>query len=294
LTHPAGIRAARVTGLTGRPFGVGISSAGVVYVTQQDANAVARFSLSDLVPRASIPVGSDPGDVVFTRAGATAFVSGFEDGSLHAIDVASGEPAELPPVSSNAYRLGLSSDEKRVFVTSTDGRLYALDMRGEPVAAPLQLRGALQGLALSPSGRTLFVSSNRGSVWKVDAATLRVMGPAATGGGRLQDVAVAPDESEIYAASENGWVDVLDAATMRRRQRIVLPGLAPFGLTMTPDGAQLYVTSPNTGDVVVIDRATREVIRTIRVSGTPRRVAFDRTGGTAAISNESNWVDIVR
>jgi YVTN family beta-propeller protein len=110
----------------------------------------------------------------------------------------------------------------------------------------------------------------------------------------VQDVAIAPDETEVYAASENGWVDVLDAATLERKRRIVLRGESPFGLAVTPDGAQLYVTSPGTGHLVIVDRATGGVVRAIKLSGVPRRVAFDNSGATAVIANEGNWVDLVR
>jgi hypothetical protein len=30
------------------------------------------------------------------------------------------------------------------------------------------------------------------------------------------------------------------------------------------------------------------------VGGVPRRIAFDASGSTALISNENNWVDVIR
>jgi YVTN family beta-propeller protein len=294
LTHPSGVQAARVTGFVGRPFAVRVSSQNVVYVTEQDANAVAPFDLATLVTPLPIAAGADPGDVVFNRTGRTALVSGYNDGLVQVIDVASGQRARVLPVAQNAYRLALSRDETRVFVTSTDGRLYAVPVDGSAPTSFVSLGSALSGLALTPTSETLIVSSTDGTIWKVNAATLQIIGSAATGGGRLQDVAIAPDESEIYAASEDGWVDVFDAATLQRKRRVTLPGLSPFGLALTPDGAQLYVTSAVTGDLAIIDRTAGTVVRTIKLTGTPRRVAFDQSGSTAVIANEGNWVDLVR
>jgi len=292
-THPAGVLSGRVSGFTGRPFAVRVSPDDVVLVTQQDANSVARFSLGATAPELAVPVGADPGDVVFTRDGATAFASAFIGGGVHILDVAAGDEVAAVRISSNAYRLAITSDDGRLFVSSTDGRLYLFDPVGRRVVASVRLQGALQGLALSSSDRWVVVSSTSGTVWKIDAATLEVLATR-TIGGTLQDVAIARDGGEIYVASETGWIDVLDGATLEPKQRITLTELKPFGLALTPDDAQLYVTSPTTGTVGMVDRQTRSLLATFSVAGVPRRVAFDASGATAVIANEGNWVDIVR
>jgi YVTN family beta-propeller protein len=292
-THPAGTLSTKINGLTGRPFGIRVSSTGIVYTTQQDVNSVASFSLAQLTPGASIVVGTDPGDVVFGRSGATAFVSAYYGGSVHVIDVGSSRQTAAIPIGTNAYRLALSADEATLFVSSTDGRVYAVSTSGERVTRSVQLGGAIQGLALSSSGSILVASSTNGSVWKLDAATLAILASAAPG-GRLQDIAVSKSESEIYVASEDGWIDVLDGGTLQRIARITLDGMAPFGLALTPDDAQLYVTSPQSGQLAIIDRAMRSPLQVIRVSGNPRRVAFNTSGSIAVVANESNWVDVVR
>jgi YVTN family beta-propeller protein len=291
--HPAGTLSTKIKGLTGRPFGVRVSSTGIVYTTQQDANSVASFSLAQLTPGASIGVGADPGDVVFNRSGATAFVSAYYGGSVHVIDVASSRQTVAIPIASNAYRLALSADEATLFVSSTDGHVYSVSISGQRVTGSVQLVGAIQGLALSPSGTSLVVSSTNGSVWRLDAATLKILATGAPG-GRLQDVAVSKNESEIYVASEDGWVEILDGGSLQRVARITLDGMAPFGLALTPDDAQLYVTSAQSGQLAIIDRTTRTAVQVIRVSGSPRRVAFTTTGSVAVVANESNWVDVVR
>jgi DNA-binding beta-propeller fold protein YncE len=43
----------------------------------------------------------------------------------------------------------------------------------------------------------------------------------------------------------------------------------------------------------VVDRASGAT-EILPVGGTPRRIAFDATGSTAVISNEGNWVDVIR
>lgn len=291
--RPDGTLGTRITGLSGRPFGIRVSPAGAVLVTQQDANSVARFDVGDGAREISIPVGLDPGDVVFNRDGSRAFVSAFIGGGLHVIDVAQNRQVAGIRIASNAYRLAMLPDDSRLFVTSTNGKVYVVEPAEPRVTDSISLSGALQGIALSRSGRTLVVTSVQGGVWTIDAATLQVLRSNVVPGG-LQDVAIAADEREIYVANEKFGVDVLDGATLARKHRIALTEFAPFGLALTPDGSELYLTSPTTGTARIVDVRSRTVVYTFTLRGTPRRIAFDATGRTAYIANEADWVDVIR
>jgi YVTN family beta-propeller protein len=294
--HPSNTTTTRIAGFQGRPFGSRVSSGGVVYVTQQDANSVARVRMTDFAASPEIAVGADPGDVVFTHDGRTAFVSNFNDGTVHVIDVATGSRArQLFVAPANAYRLALSPDDSRLYVTSTDGHLYAVDFTGTETTTSVLLGGALQGIALSRDGLALTVSNTQGGIFRLNACTLAVTGSIAPqGGGATQDIALSPDESQLYVANENGYVDIRDATTLANVSRVTTTGIYPFGLAVTPDGAQLYIASPLTGQVMILDRDTRSVVKTMSVGGTPRRIAFDASGTTAVVSNEGNWVDVIR
>jgi YVTN family beta-propeller protein len=286
-------RVATVAGLRGRPFGVAVSPSGTVYVTQQDANSVACLTLTtEGSTGASIPVSQDPGDVIFNRAGTVAYVSTFYGNIVHFIDVASGRQTAAIPFGQNAYRLALSADESRLFVTSVTGTLSSVStIRPTAPVTSVYLGGSLQGIALSKSGTTLFVTASDGRIVRLDPATLQVLGSARVGGS-LQDVAVSTDGSELYVADEMGAVVVVDAVTLATKTAIEAPRGA-FGLELTPDGRRIYVASTN-GELVVFDRTSRNVLARVNLGGTPRRIAFDATGTTAVIANEGDWVNIVR
>ncbi len=130
-------------------------------------------------------------------------------------------------------------------------------------------------------------------MWRLNAGTLAVLASRNLGSFNTQDVALTPDETELYVANESGYLDVLDPATLQSIRRLSLAGLYAFGLAVTPDGEQIYVTSPYSGEVGIVDRSTA-TIRHLPVGGTPRRIAFDASGSTALISNEGNWVDVIR
>jgi YVTN family beta-propeller protein len=293
-THPAGELAPRVDGVFGRPFGIRVSSKGLVLVTQQSTNSVQGFALDlagPLLP--PVPVGDDPGDVVFNRAGTTAYVSAFFGGSVQIIDIATMKQTSSVAISNNAYRLALSSDETRLFITSMDGRLYSMPTSGSSLITSVAIGGQLQGLTMSPSGQTLVVSSTSGIVARVNASTMTVINKR-TISGTPQDVVLSPDERELYVAKENGAVDVLDGSTLADIESINLPNLGAFGMALTPDGSDLYVTSSSNGVVAVIDRKSRAIRKLLTVTGTPRRVAFSPDGKTAVIANEGGWVDVVK
>ena len=290
-THPRGVLGDRSGTIAGRPFGIAVSRAGVVYVTQQDSNRVTRLDLPSATPGVAISVGSDPGDVLFNAAGTAAYVSDFNSGGIHAINVDSNSQRGAATIAANAYRLALSWDEQRLFVSSTDGNVYVVDPAALSVTTTIHLSGPVQGLALNATGQTLYASSTDGTVFKINAGT-GVIQTTASPGGKPQDIALSRDGGRLYVANQAGWVDVLDAVALGRLQRFPLVGA--FGLGLTPDGAQLYVTSPETGTLSILDALTGSVVVSLPVGGVPRRVAFDATGETAVVTNEGNWVDIVR
>jgi len=71
------------------------------------------------------------------------------------------------------------------------------------------------------------------------------------------------------------------------------PAYYLFGMALTPDGQQLYAAS-SSGTLTIIDRATRTVVNSLYLGGTPRRIAFDEKGFTAVVANEGNWVDVIK
>ena len=254
---------------------------------------MARLDVGDTAPDISIPVGVDPGDVVFNRDGSRAYVSAFISGGLHVIDVLKNRQIISIRISNNAYRLAMMPDDSRLFVTSTNGNVYVVDPAVPRVVDSVRLGGSLQGIALSRSGKTLVVTSTQGGVWLVDAATLQVLRSNVVPGG-LQDVAITSDEREIYVANERFGVDVLDGETLARKDRIALTEFAPFGLALTRDESEIYLTSPTTGTARIVDIRSRTAIYSFTLRGTPRRIAFDASGRTAYIANEADWVDVIR
>jgi YVTN family beta-propeller protein len=293
FVHPTGTSAAQITGLGGRPFGITVTSSGDILVTEQDLNRAVHVPGSGS-QATNIAVGADPGDVVSNRAATVAFVSGFNDGTISFVNLATKSVTTTLHVANNAYRLALSADESRLFVSSTDGRIYVVNTGTRTVTTSVLIGGSLQGMALNHSGHALYVSSTSGTVASLDPSSLSVTKSVSVSSCGAQDVALSTDDAELYVACENGFVIVLDATSLATKGTLDLPGTAPFGLAVTPDNAQLYVASATTGRLTIVDRAGRSVVKTLVVTAVPRRVAFNAHGDKAYIANEGNWVDVIQ
>ena len=292
-THPQGTLSTRITGLGGRPFGISVTSTGDILVTEQDLNRIVHLDAKGSLI-SNLAVGADPRDVVANRAATLAVVSGFNDGTLSFVDLATNTVTTTMHVSSsNAYRLAFSADESLLYVTSTDGHIYAVDPRMHTVVTTKQYNGSLQGLVLNHAGNALYVSSSTGEINRLDPSSL-----AATGSAHLgcdaQDIAISYDDSELYVACERGSFVTLNASTLSTKSENSVPGEAPFSLVITPDNAQLYVATPAADHVRILDVATGNTVKTLIVTGDPRRIAFSASGDKAYVANEGNWIDVIQ
>src|SRR5947199_119766 len=111
-------------------------------------------------------------------------------------------------------------------------------------------------------------------------------------GGLPQDLVVGRGDSTLYLANEAGWVQVWNLKHWTRTDSIPVP--AAFGLALTQDGEQLWVTETAVGGIAVVDGASRAVIETIPVLGSPRHLAMTPDGTTAVVANEAGVVQIIR
>jgi DNA-binding beta-propeller fold protein YncE len=130
-----------------------------------------------------------------------------------------------------------------------------------------------------------------GTVVEVNPATPAVLRTFTTG-GYPQGIALSADGTELYIANESGWLETRSIATGVRLDSIPLDG-GGFGLARSPDDGVLYVGIPSKGEVQIVRRATRQVIKTLATGGVPRRIAFTADGRHAVIANASGWVDVV-
>jgi YVTN family beta-propeller protein len=275
--------------LSGSPYGVAVSAAGVIYAAQIGSTTLARGDLSTKSFTSSVTVGSTPPHVVFNPAGTTAYATLQTGQGLAVVNVATNTLITTVPLASDGFNLIVAPDGQRVYTTTADGTLYVVDATTNTVITTLAVGAAANGLAFSPDGTVLYVSSrDAGTVVAVDPATNAIT-RTYTLGGMPQRLAVAPDGAELYVANEVTGLDVVNVASGAVTSTSF--GTAGYGVGLTPDGNQLYVLLPQQGELRVLNRVTRALVKTLFVGGIPRNVVF-ASDGTALVANEEAIVFI--
>jgi len=273
-----------------RPYGVAVSPAGVVYVSRLDAAALSRADLPATVFSTTAAVGAVPTDVAFDPTGTTAYVTNQFSASLGIVDVATNTQVDAIPLNGDPFRVVVSPNGQRLYVTTNANNLLVIDRASKAVLVEYLLGAASSGLAFHPNGVLLYGTTIDGLVYEINTVTDSARGLLTT--GLLQDIAVSLDGSELYIASQTGPMEVRNAVT-GMLITTVTAATGAFDLALSPDGAHLYVGIVLSGPVHVLDRATRTVIRSVVVSD-PRRMAFDRYGTTAVVADQTGAVHFIR
>ena len=283
--------------LGSRPFGLAVSAADVVLVSQLDNMTVTRYQGTSTTVVTAIQVQSAPVDVAFNATGNRAYVAHQYAGTIGVINTTNNKVEDTITVNGGAFRELPSPDDTKLYVATNANKAIAYDIATGTEIAHHDFGTTPNGLALNSDGSRLYVSTHSGGTIEElktsDMTGLRTFSP----GGTVQEVLLSPDGTELYTVDEtSSRFLVYDLATGDQVASVSLGnGAGGFGAAMTPspDRSKIYVTLTFAGDVKVVDRLTRTVVRTIHVGGAPRRIGFT-SDGTAVIANESGYVTWVK
>ena len=290
LGHPAGVTTALAS--DGVPHRVAISGTGVTYVTLLGGSA-ARIDLPSLQFSGTVPLGPVPTDVTFSADGAIAYVSGQWARAVYVIDVAANIVIDSIPMLGDPVPVRITPDRQKLYVATNVDSLFVIALPSKTVLKTFALPATSHWMAWHPNRRLLYVATrDGGTVMEIDTENDTVL-RTFTLGGRTQGMAVASDGAELYVADELGGLEIWNLQTASRVTEVALSG-GGFGVALSPDDAYVYVTVPATGQVHIVDRATRTVVQTVQTGGVPRGVAFDRYGRVAIVANEAGWVTFIR
>ena len=187
-------------------------------------------------------------------------------------------------------------------------------------------------LLVSPSGRTLFVTTNADRLWALNAQTGRVLGSIALP-ATSHHLALHPAGDRLYVATRAaGSVLEVDLTRLRVLRTFTLGGWpqgivvsadgtllfaaneqheldvvrlasgkpvarvdaewGAVGLALSPDDRLLYTGHPRDGKVGIVNAASLVHHGTLVTGGRPGQIAFDGAGH-ALITNEAGWIDTV-
>jgi YVTN family beta-propeller protein len=298
----------RTLALDGEPYGVAISSAGQLFVARVLADVVSGMMLGDAGFSTSINVETGAAvinctsgtqwmgsvHVAFNPAGNQAYVTDQFGNAVSVLDAVSHTLVATIPIGDGGFNLGVAPDGGRVYATTAGGHVVVIATANDQIVDSAQVGSAANGVAFSPDGSTVYISSrDAGTVTAFRASDMQLLNTYAIG-GTPQRIAVSHDGKTLYAANEAHGVDVVDLTS---GAVTAVSGLSTgYGLGQTPDGAELWVTSPREGKVYIVDPGAQSVSVTINLGPNvvPRNVAFSADGKVGVVTDGNGSVIFFR
>lgn len=265
----------RVTDGTGTPRALTADFSGA---------SVSSIDLSSGTTR-NIAVGNNPGEVVVSADGRTAYAANQGSDTVSVIDVASGTVTATVAVGKVPAGLALTPDGGTLWVANyTDGTVQSIDTGTLATGTPVPVGAGPENMAITPDGRTLYVADiHDNTVSPVDLATGKA-GTAIPVGPSPFNVVAAPDGRTVYVSNSGGsTVTPIDTTTNETGPTFLVSGQA-YGLALSPDGRTLWV-SPSNGDTVTpVDTVTGAPGKQVTVGKSAFDVALNWNGSTAYVT----------
>lgn len=221
-------------GLGESPEGIDLSSDGsLLAAASETTNGVVLVETGGEHRKWTVQVpGKNPEHTAFSPDGRWVLV-GAEDGAqVDIVDVAQKKVAGSVAVGQRPRGIGFAPDGKTAYVAcELDGTLYAIDMTTRS-ATPFKAGPFSNGVAVSPDGAKVYVSSGRGARVDVfDTASRRFVASIQVG-ERPWNMAITPDGRKLYVANgRSGTVSVIDIATNKRVADVKVDEL-PWGVAI--------------------------------------------------------------
>lgn len=275
-------------GLVGRAIPVRVTD-GVGSERALTANfSGASVSSVDLASGASaeIGVGKNPGEVVVSPDGRTAYAANQGSDSVSVIDVPTGEVTATIAVGDVPAGLALTPDGKTLWVADySDDAVQPVDLATGTAGAKVAVGDGPENMAITPDGSTLYVANIHGSTVTPVSLPAGKAGTAIPVGPNPFNVVAAPDGQTVYVSNSGGsTVTPIDTATNDTRPTLLVNGQQAYGLALSPDGRTLWV-SASTGDrVTPVDTVTGAPGTPVTVGRSAFDVALDWNGSTAYVT----------
>lgn len=173
--------------------------------------------------------------------------------------------------------------------TTEPGTMYVISTATNAVVATVSVGDAPDGVAVDPSGSTVYVAAADGTLSMINAATNTVTATVnACGANIATAVAVNPYAGHVYVTCYD-TVAVVNMATNTVMDTISLPSNADaIAVAINPSGTTAYVADYALNEVSVIDTETDAVTTNVSVGSLPEDVALDPTGAHVYAANSGD------
>ena len=218
-----------------------------------------------------------------------------KEGTLATVDPATKKVIGVVRTGESPHEVVASSDGKLAFVsnygTGSDpgSTISVIDIPAQKEIRRLSL-GSLRrphGLAFS-GGKLYFTAEANKIIGRYDPASNQIDWLLGTGQNTTHMVGLSQDGRLIFTANiGSDSISIIEPAGVMNWNQTVIPvGKGPEGFDITPDGTQLWAANSRSGNVSVIDIATKRLLHTFGVqTKRSNRLKFTPDGRLVLISD---------
>lgn len=244
---------------------------------ERPGNSLTVIDLTHLVVTRTIDLGEyrRPHGMAFFPGDTVLAVTSEVSRAVLLVDFRTGRVTGTVPTNARAsHMLAMSAAGDEIFTTNVaDGSISQLDIARKTARAVIPVAKQVEGIAISPDGKRVWVGSNAdGIVVVVDADKGQPI-DTLKGFGIPYRLAVSHDgATAIVTDPSRAEVRVFDAASRRQRLLITIPrrdivptaevpgSPSPEGITTSPDGRWAFVTLQGRNLVAIIDLQSGKIV----------------------------------
>jgi YVTN family beta-propeller protein len=198
------------------------------------------------------------------------------NGQLYCICENSGVVLELNPLtgkhesvmevgSDKGHRIEITPDGSKLYAeTEEDGFVAILDLATRKKSKELRLPSQLDGLGISPDGKTvLAVDGEEPNLYVIDSTEDRLVSTIALEHHKkaAQIVKYSPDGKFVVVTSHEEPRGTILSSDLRSQKKVSLEK-GPMDLAFHPDGRTVLIANQDAGSISVVDLETAEVLST--------------------------------
>jgi YVTN family beta-propeller protein len=223
-----------------------------------------------------------PHGVAFLPDDKTLLITGEKAQRVLAVDFASGRiDSSMTTAQPATHLIAATRDGKRAFTTNIMAMtVSAIDVPSKNVRATFKVGARIEGIAVSPDGREVWVGGNDTHNVMVLNGETGAIEHTLTGFGMAYRLGITPDgKTAVISDPGAERIHLYDVATKTSRAVIEVPAInggpaSPQGVTVSRDGSTAFVTLKAAGQVAVVDIASAKILKTLTVGAGSDGVAY--------------------
>jgi outer membrane protein assembly factor BamB len=158
-----------------------------------------------------------------------------------------------------------ASGKGKVFVSGLgNNTVEVIDLFGGTLVHTITGVPGPQGLAFSPEANKLFVASEKGKLYIYDGDSFKLIATLNFDGG-ADNLRYDAANRRVYVGcgddEKNSAIAAVDAMTNKRLDEVYKLGAEPESFQLEKSGPNIYVNVPDSKQIVVINRNTKELSR---------------------------------